>query len=68
MENFGLLMDGFGIALTPMHIMLMVGGVLRVFLGGVLPGLGAPNGVSLLIPLTFSMEPVSASILWASMY
>ena len=25
---------------------------------GVLPGLGAPNGVSLLLPLTFTMDPV----------
>ncbi|MGO8586954.1 tripartite tricarboxylate transporter permease, partial [Rhizobium ruizarguesonis] len=68
MENFGLLMDGFGIALTPMHIMLMVAGVLLGLVVGVLPGLGAPNGVSLLIPLTFSMDPVSAIILLASMY
>ena len=35
---------------------------------GVLPGLGAPNGVSLLLPLTFSMDPVSAIILLTSMY
>ena len=35
---------------------------------GVLPGLGAPNGVSLLLPLTFGMQPVSAIILLSSMY
>ena len=35
---------------------------------GVLPGLGAPNGVSLLLPLTFTMDPVSAIILLTSMY
>jgi TctA family transporter len=42
-----------------------------VFLGilvGVLPGLGAPNGVTLLMPLTFAMNPVSAIILLTSMY
>ncbi len=33
-----------------------------------LPGLGAPNGVSLLLPLTFGMQPVSAIILLSSMY
>src|SRR6478736_3609439 len=68
MANFDLLMHGFGIALTPMHIMLMIVGVFLGLIVGVLPGLGAPNGVSLLIPLTFSMDPVSAIILLASMY
>lgn len=68
MENIGLLMDGFAVALTPTHIMIMVIGVLLGLVVGVLPGLGAPNGVSLLIPLTFAMDPVSAIILLASMY
>ncbi|WP_018897852.1 tripartite tricarboxylate transporter permease [Rhizobium sp. 2MFCol3.1] len=68
MANFELLMHGFSIALSPTHIMLMVVGVLLGLVVGVLPGLGAPNGVSLLIPLTFSMDPVSAIILLASMY
>ena len=49
-------------------IALMVGGVLLGILVGVLPGLGAPNGVSLLLPLTFGMQPVSAIILLSSMY
>ena len=47
---------------------LMVVGVLLGILVGVLPGLGAPNGVSLLLPLTFGMQPVSAIILLSSMY
>ncbi len=68
MENIGDLMTGFGIALTPYHISLMIVGVLFGILVGVLPGLGAPNGVTLLIPLTFNMQPVSAIILLASMY
>src|SRR4051812_22386099 len=46
----------------------MVVGVLLGILVGVLPGLGAPNGVSLLLPLTFTMDPVSAIILLTSMY
>jgi TctA family transporter len=68
MENFELLLGGFATALTPMHIALMIVGVLLGLIVGVLPGLGAPNGVSLLIPLTFTMDPVSAIILLASMY
>lgn len=68
MDNFANLMDGFGIVLSGYHLALMVAGVLLGILVGVLPGLGAPNGVSLLIPLTFTMDPVSAIILLTSMY
>src|SRR3954470_12742837 len=68
MENFDLLMHGFSIAISVNHIALMVGGVLLGILVGVLPGLGAPNGVSLLLPLTFGMQPVAAIILLSSIY
>src|SRR5467141_5132133 len=61
-------MHGFGIALSGNHIFLMLIGVLLGILVGVLPGLGAPNGVSLLLPLPFGMQPVSAIILLSSMY
>ncbi|MCI0755383.1 tripartite tricarboxylate transporter permease [Teichococcus vastitatis] len=68
LANIDSLMHGFTVALTGYHIMLMVGGVLLGILVGVLPGLGAPNGVTLLLPLTFSMDPVSAIILLTSLY
>src|SRR6476659_2229607 len=68
MDNLSELLHGFTIAVTVPHIALMVGGVLLGILVGVLPGLGAPNGVSLLLPLTFTMDPVSAIILLTSMY
>jgi TctA family transporter len=68
MGNFDLLMHGFSIAISVPHIALMIGGVLLGILVGVLPGLGAPNGVSLLLPLTFGMAPVSAIILLSSIY
>ena len=68
MGNFQSLMDGFAVALTYQHVFIMVAGVLLGLVVGVLPGLGAPNGVSLLLPLTFTMDPVSAIILLTSMY
>lgn len=67
-EQFQLLAKGFETALTFHHIFLMMVGVLLGILVGVLPGLGAPNGVTLLLPLTFVMSPVSAIILLSSMY
>jgi TctA family transporter len=68
LANFGNLMDGFVIVFSAYHLGLMAVGVLLGILVGVLPGLGAPNGVSLLIPLTFTMDPISAIILLTSMY
>ena len=68
MGNIEYLMHGFGVALSGYHIALMLAGVLLGILVGVLPGLGAPNGVTLLLPLTFTMEPISAIILLTSMY
>jgi TctA family transporter len=68
MIDLGPLFDGFGTALTPYHVALMAGGVLLGILVGVLPGLGAPNGVALLLPLTFGMEPIGGIIVLSSMY
>ncbi|HEY7386511.1 MAG TPA: tripartite tricarboxylate transporter permease [Beijerinckiaceae bacterium] len=68
MENVGSLLHGFSVALTFQHVVLMLVGVLLGILVGVLPGLGAPNGVTLLMPLTYNMDPVSAIILLTSMY
>src|SRR3954468_15745207 len=68
MENLASLLHGFTVALTFQHVLLMVLGVLLGILVGVLPGLGAPNGVTLLMPLTFNMNPVAAIILLSSMY
>ncbi|NOU05991.1 MAG: tripartite tricarboxylate transporter permease [Hyphomicrobiaceae bacterium] len=67
-DSLNALMQGFGVAFTGYHLVLMVIGVLLGILVGVLPGLGAPNGVSLLLPLTFTMNPVAAIILLTSMY
>jgi TctA family transporter len=68
MANFESLWHGFNVALSAYHVLLMITGVLLGILVGVLPGLGAPNGVTLLLPLTFGMNPVAAIILLTSMY
>ena len=68
MQGIEGLLHGFSVALTTYHVALMIVGVLLGVLVGVLPGLGAPNGVSLLLPLTFTMDPVAAIILLTSMY
>ena len=45
----------------------MVGLVLGIFVG-VLPGLGGPNGVAILLPLTFTMDPTSAIVMLSCIY
>ena len=68
MDEFGALFHGFAVALTWYNIgMMSIGMVLGIVIG-VLPGLGGPNGVAILLPLTFSMEPTSAIILLSCIY
>src|SRR6266704_2043729 len=68
MEAFGLLLQGFGVLLTwKILALMMVGLVLCIFVG-VLPGLGGPNGVAILLPLTFTMDPTSAIVMLSCIY
>jgi putative tricarboxylic transport membrane protein len=46
---------------------MMVGLTLGIFVG-VLPGLGGPNGVAILLPVTFSMDPTSAIVMLSCIY
>src|SRR5919112_3262666 len=68
MEEIGLLMQGFAVALQPENMLLMLVGVVLGVLIGVLPGLGGANGIAILLPLTFAMPPVSAIIMLSCIY
>ena len=68
MEEISALLGGFAVAITPYNMMLMVVGIVLGVIIGVLPGLGGANGVAILLPLTFSMEPTSAIIMLSSIY
>ncbi len=68
MEALTSLIHGFGVLADPMNIVYMFVGVFLGVLIGVLPGLGGANGVAILLPLTFSMSPVSAIIMLSSIY
>ena len=68
MEALGLLLHGFAVLMTWKTLaLMMVGLVLGIFVG-VLPGLGGPNGVAILLPLTFTMDPTSAIVMLSSIY
>ena len=68
MEQLELLLHGFSIVLSWHSIGIMLIGILLGVLVGVLPGLGGPNGVAILLPLTFSMTPVSGIIMLSCIY
>ena len=68
MEELSNLAQGFGVALTLPNIGYMLIGITLGVLIGVLPGLGGANGIAILLPLTFSMNPTSAIIMLSCIY
>jgi putative tricarboxylic transport membrane protein len=68
LEEINALFHGFSVALTPFNLLLMFVGVTLGVIIGVLPGLGGANGIAILLPLTFSMEPTSAVIMLSCIY
>ena len=68
MTEFASLLHGFQVVLTPTNLTLMLIGIVLGVIIGVLPGLGGANGVAILLPLTFSMNPTSAIIMLTCIY
>ena len=59
---------GFGVALSPWNLFYaMVGAVLGTAIG-VLPGLGPPATIALLLPATYKIEPTGAVIMLAGIF
>ena len=68
MNNLNSLLDGFVSALTLSNLGF---GLLGTFLGtlvGVLPGIGPALAIALLLPITFTVSPASALIMFAAIY
>ena len=68
MDLLSNLLTGFTVALTWQNILFCGLGVLFGQLVGVLPGIGAPTAIALLLPLTFTMSPTTAIIMLAGIY
>ncbi len=67
-RTFQDLLYGLGVAASPQNLTVAVVGLLLGTAIGVLPGLGGTNGIALLLPLTFHLNPTSAIILLSSVY
>src|SRR5689334_5981394 len=62
------LAHGFAIALQPVNLWWCFVGVLLGTIVGIMPGLGPPATIAMLLPLTFLMQPASAMIMLAGIY
>ena len=59
---------GFGVALSLANLLYCLLGVLLGTLIGVLPGIGPVATIAMLLPVTFTLPPVSALIMLAGIY
>lgn len=59
---------GFGVALSPLNLAYCLFGVLLGTLIGVLPGIGPVATIAMLLPVTFTLPPISALIMLAGIY
>jgi len=64
-HNLGI---GFGVALSWQNLMYCFFGVLLGTLIGVLPGIGPLATIAMLLPVTFTLPPISALIMLAGIY
>ncbi|HST02915.1 MAG TPA: tripartite tricarboxylate transporter permease, partial [Usitatibacter sp.] len=62
------LLQGFQVALSVNNLLMCVVGVVLGTVIGVLPGLGPPATIAMLLPLTMKLEPTGAMIMLAGIY
>jgi putative tricarboxylic transport membrane protein len=68
MEILSGLVQGFAVALQPANLLWCFVGVVLGTVVGILPGLGPPATIAMLLPLTFLMHPAAAMIMLAGIY
>ncbi len=68
MNNLNLLMQGFMVAFSLDNLLFAgIGAILGIIVGA-LPGIGAAAGISLLLPMTYKMNPTTGIIMLATIY
>jgi len=68
MDIAGGLIQGFAVALQPANLLWCFVGVLLGTVVGIMPGLGPPATIAMLLPLTALMNPAGAMIMLAGIY
>ena len=67
-QSFAYLGQGFIDCMSPINIFCCIIGVLVGTLAGVLPGLGISGSVAILLPITYSMDPLTALIMVSGIF
>ncbi len=62
------LLLGFSVAMTPIHLLYALIGVMLGTMIGVLPGVGPVATIAMLLPITFNLKPEAALIMLAGIY
>ena len=68
MDLLGGIVQGFSVALGPMALLHCMIGVVIGTAIGVLPGLGPTATISLLLPITYRLDPVASIIMLSGIY
>ncbi len=68
MDVWSHLVFGFSVILTPQTLLSCFTGVILGTLIGVLPGIGAGAAISILLPVSFKMAPVSSIVMLAGIF
>ena len=62
MQSLEMLAQGFAVALTPTNLLFVTIGVVIGQIIGALPGIGPAAGMALLLPITYGIPPVTATV------
>lgn len=68
MESLELLMGGFRTILQPSYLFFVFIGCFFGTFVGVVPGIGSTAGISVLIPITFALDPLAAISMLCAIY
>ena len=68
MDVLSNLLYGFQVALSPGNLLFCLIGVTVGTVVGILPGIGTTAAVSILLPLTFRMDPTTGMIMLTGIY
>lgn len=66
--DFNAFLDGFALVTEPKNLLYCLMGVLIGMIIGVLPGLGPAATIAILLPITYTIDPVAAIIMLAGIY
>jgi putative tricarboxylic transport membrane protein len=66
--DFTAFLDGLTLVVQPTNLLYCLVGVLIGMVIGVLPGLGPAATIAILLPITYTIDPVSAIIMLAGIY